>query len=329
MPADAPVVADAAPGAPAEEAAASSEAATAAADAAAGVQAAAEGDDAEVAVDEAAAAGADAAAAVDDTAAAGEQAALAMADSTTDAAGATLPSAIKAANALPGFTVQSLAAIQNAVAAVPKPAAAEVAVLGQSFADKVTGAFNTFNYSSVPWNAIAHKVNTQADRAAKQVYAKIENKLPAVNETALSEKLQAPVAVLNSTLTTVKAKVAGAVEWEAPVKLNATINNPKFKDMVNKTVCDEGGACERGERRAHTKRVFVWGGSSCLPPPTPPPHTPTCPLPLHFSVPVSHPSPSPRLASPRLASPPLSFSSSTPSGPSPNSRPSSRTPRSR
>jgi len=324
MPADAPVVADAAPGAPAEEAAASSEAATAAADAAAGVQAAAEGDDAEVAVDEAAAAGADAAAAVDDTAAAGEQAALAMADSTTDAAGATLPSAIKAANALPGFTVQSLAAIQNAVAAVPKPAAAEVAVLGQSFADKVTGAFNTFNYSSVPWNAIAHKVNTQADRAAKQVYAKIENKLPAVNETALSEKLQAPVAVLNSTLTTVKAKVAGAVEWEAPVKLNATINNPKFKDMVNKTVCDEGGACERGERRAHTKRVCVWGGCSWggggggrrpprRPPPPPPPPAPggrgrpRRPPPLASPLFRSGLSPltlaSPRLASPRLASP--------------------------
>jgi hypothetical protein len=88
----------------------------------------------------------------------------------------------------------------------------------------------------VPWNSIAHKVNTQADKAAKQVYAKIENKLPAVNETALAEKLHAPVEKLNSTVSTVKAKVAGAIEWEPPSKLNATINNPKFKDMVNKTV---------------------------------------------------------------------------------------------
>lgn len=35
-----------------------------------------------------------------------------------------------------------------------------VAAVSQSFADKVTDSFNKFNYSSVPWDAIAHKVNS-------------------------------------------------------------------------------------------------------------------------------------------------------------------------
>ena len=237
---------------PAEEAAASMEGAAGEKDAVAGAQAAVSGAPEGVVVsDEAAAAGADAQAAADDAAAAGLEAAQAAADGSSTA---SLPSVAQAANALPGFTVQSLAALQSAAAAVPKPATAEVAALGQSFADKVTGAFNTFNYSSVPWNSIAHKVNTQADKAAKQVYAKIENKLPAVNETALEAKLHAPVEKLNATVSKVKAKVAGAIEWEAPTKLNATINNPKFKDAVNKTVRDEGGGREREREGGESER---------------------------------------------------------------------------
>ena len=314
---------------PAEEAAASMEGAAGEKDAVAGAQAAVAGaPEGVVASDEAAAAGADAQAAADDAAAAGAEAAQAAADGSSTA---SLPSVAQVANALPGFTVQSLAALQSAAEAVPKPATAEVAALGQSFADKVTGAFNTFNYSSVPWNSIAHKVNTQADRAAKQVYAKIENKLPAVNETALEAKLHAPVEKLNATVTKVKAKVAGAIEWEAPTKLNATINNPKFKDAVNKTVRDEGGGRERereggesergreGEREGERERGEWCGwqaerggavgvvGVGCV---------------LWVRPPLT-PSPPP------FSLPPLSQnnnnSSSTPSGPSRSSRPWSRT----
>ena len=42
-----------------------------------------------------------------------------------------------------------------------------VAAVGQSFADKVTDSFNKFNYSSVPWDAIAHKVNSGKKKGKK------------------------------------------------------------------------------------------------------------------------------------------------------------------
>ena len=149
-----------------------------------------------------------------------------------------------------------------------------VAAVGQSFADKVTDSFNKFNYSSVPWDSIAHKVNSGererekrgrgggkgknnktgtprlipstppsppfsssgADLAAKRVYKKVEGALPKVNETEASDKIQAPVRALNATKTAVSQFVDNTFTWAKPVGLNKTVNSPLVRKLVNKTL---------------------------------------------------------------------------------------------
>lgn len=153
-------------------------------------------------------------------------------------AAAQQPQAVQVqAAAQPSALAQTAAnAATKVLAAVPKPSEDVLAAIGQSFADKVTKAANDFNYTQVPWNKIAHKVNKGADDAAKRFYRKIEDKVPHVDEKKASAFIQAPVVALNETVTNTKAAVQNTFTWQPPTALNETINSPGFKQFVNRTI---------------------------------------------------------------------------------------------
>lgn len=153
-------------------------------------------------------------------------------------AAAQQPQAVQAqAAAQPSALAQTAAnAATKVLAAVPKPSEDVLAAIGQSFADKVTKAANDFNYTQVPWNKIAHKVNKGADDVAKRFYRKIEDKVPHVDEKKASAFIQAPVVALNETVTNTKAAVQNTFTWQPPTALNETINSPGFKQFVNRTI---------------------------------------------------------------------------------------------
>ena len=152
-------------------------------------------------------------------------------------AAAAQPQAQAAAQAQPNALAQTAAtAATKVLAAVPKPSEDVLAAIGQSFADKVTKSANDFNYTQVPWNKIAHKVNKGADDAAKRFYRKIEDKVPHIDEKKASAFIQAPVAALNETVSTTKAVVKDTFTWEPPTGLNATVNSAGFKQFVNRTL---------------------------------------------------------------------------------------------
>ena len=128
------------------------------------------------------------------------------------------------------------AAATKVLAAVPRPSEDVLAAIGQSFADKVTKSANDFNYTQVPWNKIAHRVNKGADDAAKRFYRKIEDKVPHIDEKKASAFIQAPVAALNETVVNTRTAVKDTFTWEPPTGLNATVNSAGFKQLVNRTI---------------------------------------------------------------------------------------------
>lgn len=139
--------------------------------------------------------------------------------------------------AQPNALAQTAAnAATKVLAAVPKPSEDVLAAIGQSFADKVTRSANDFNYTQVPWNKIAHRVNKGADDAAKRFYRKIEDKVPHIDEKKASEFIQAPVVALNETVTNTKAAVQDTFTWQPPTALNETVNSPGFKQFINRTI---------------------------------------------------------------------------------------------
>lgn len=141
------------------------------------------------------------------------------------------------AAAQPNALAQTAAnAATKVLAAVPKPSEDVLAAIGQSFADKVTQSANGFNYTQVPWNKIAHRVNKGADDAAKRFYRKIEDKVPHIDEKKASAFIQAPVVALNETVTTTKALAQDTFTWAPPTQLNETVNSPGFKQFVNRTI---------------------------------------------------------------------------------------------
>lgn len=143
----------------------------------------------------------------------------------------------QAAAVQPNALAQTAAtAATKVLAAVPKPSEDVLTAIGQSFADKVTKSANDFNYTQVPWNKIAHRVNKGADDAAKRFYRKIEDKVPHVDEKKASAFIQAPVAALNETVSNTKAVVKDTFTWAPPTGLNATINSAGFKQFVNRTI---------------------------------------------------------------------------------------------
>ena len=159
----------------------------------------------------------------------------------------------------------------------PSPAPPQVvAAVSQQFADKVTTSFNKFNYSAVPWDDIAHKVNGGADLAAKRVYKKVEAVLPKINETEASAKIRAPVAALNKTKVGSRGGsgwvAAAAASLAAPPAASLT-PSPSLQPHSRRSTplwtahsrgrsrCGEGGA--DGARRAS-------GDASADPPPPPP-----------------------------------------------------------
>ena len=147
------------------------------------------------------------------------------------------PQAAQPQAAQPNALAQTAAtAATKVLAAVPKPSEDVLAAIGQSFADKVTQSANGFNYTQVPWNKIAHKVNKGADDAAKRFYRKIEDKVPHIDEKKASAFIQAPVTALNETVTTTKALAQDTFTWAPPTALNETVNSPGFKQFVNRTI---------------------------------------------------------------------------------------------
>ena len=153
------------------------------------------------------------------------------------AASQAMPAQAMQAQAQPNALAQTAAsAATKVLAAVPKPSEDVLAAVGQSFADKLTKSANDFNYTQVPWNKIAHKVNKGADDAAKRFYRKIEDKVPHIDEKKASAFIQAPVAALNETVSNTKAVVKDTFTWEPPAGLNATVNSAGFKQFINRTI---------------------------------------------------------------------------------------------
>ena len=152
-------------------------------------------------------------------------------------AAASTAAAAQPQAAQPNALAQTAAnAATKVLAAVPKPSEDVLAAIGQSFADKVTQSANGFNYTQVPWNKIAHRVNKGADDAAKRFYRKIEDKVPHIDEKKASEFIQAPVVALNETVATTKALAQDTFTWAPPTGLNETVNSAGFKQLVNRTI---------------------------------------------------------------------------------------------